>query len=321
VLYLARVDAGRFTSFGGTPLENATMDPKSMEIRLPSPAIEVWYQGRMPSATVVNKSAAIHSSTVYVGARFGASNRPSMVKLLFTVTCAASIVACSDTAIMPTSTPAVLRTIIVPEAMTGIRIRDRVQLQLIDVLTDGSRRAVAATWASNAPDNAAITELGLLTGVSPGSTVVTAKAASGSFSEGVNVVFDCAATFSGQIQVVACKRESGLGQDTCAVGLTNPAALAIAQDGDRISGTLTLYTAKASGNVIGVLLPSGVFELKGTITRPEDDATITILSCSTRVTDECANIEGVISVERSWTNIYGPQRYLEDYQLLHVSRP
>lgn len=210
--------------------------------------------------------------------------------------------------------------VVSPERTSAISLGDTLQLQAFEVFSDQSRRLSSATWSTDAPAVLAVSTAGALTGLHTGSAAITAKTTSLASTRRFDVVPSCRGSFAGDVQLLSCTRLSGLGRNTCFIGIIHPMALQFSQDADQIYGLMTMYQTKSTGNVTASIAVDGVTTLTGSVSQDEGQLTATIARSRLSSGETCSAFEGDFDLDTIFVNIVGPQRYLETYRILSLSR-
>jgi hypothetical protein len=111
--------------------------------------------------------------------------------------------------------------------------------------------------------------------VGPGSATIQARLSNELSAEAaINVVVpaagpstDYSGRWAGTFIIAECRRSVGAASNPCRFleGGTMPWELDVEQQGVKVSGTITLYTGRASGSVVGVIDGNGELFLSGTL--------------------------------------------------------
>lgn len=146
--------------------------------------------------------------------------------------------------------------------------------------TDGTMETVSPTWTSSDMAVATIDSGGRLSGLSHGSTTLTATHEGRNGTKTVQVVNNYAGTWTGTYIIRACDQSGvfieaewceGLG----GAGAILPIMLAFSQSGDdqrQMSGSITLGTG-ITGNITGSVRADGALVLEGSFTIEADGVT------------------------------------------------
>ena len=85
-----------------------------------------------------------------------------------------------------------------------------------------------------------------------------------------------------------------------------------------MSGTLTHYYGGATGPVGGSLTAAARLALNGVLS---GELTSRIVDWRTTADGlSCSHIDGDFDVEETFTNVYGPQRYITTYEIRQLTR-
>jgi hypothetical protein len=248
------------------------------------------------------------------------------VKALRLLVLALLLVACRDIT-EPTRISTQPETLAIAPAMKGLKLGSVEQLTTL-LFSGDSRRAVSASWSSDAPDVVAVSDDGRVRGVSVGRATIRATFRDLSAIEVVRVVPDYQGTWLGEYRVTACTRLRGDGSSYCrfilGVGLFIDTSLT--QDGPTLEGTISVYSNThvllESGPVEGSIDASGALVLTGTATtvEAEEPSSTTLSDWRTTLRDDGMQMTGRFVKNRHFRNFFGWQDSREECETTFTRR-
>lgn len=213
----------------------------------------------------------------------------------------------------------------------ALKLAETQALSAVVVSGDGSRRPVSATWSSDAPDVAAVSDDGRVRGISLGTTQIHAAFETMSAVNPLRIVSDYAGSWSGEYHFVGCTKVSGEGPDVCRLFLGNtgvklPLMVIVNQAGASVTGTLNLFTNNhkllEAGPIEGIVDMSNALTLSGhtrSVDRTEHSETV-IDNWRATLAADGNHLMGNFSLTQTFRNAWGVQKLIEQCELMNVTR-
>jgi hypothetical protein len=228
----------------------------------------------------------------------------------------------------PSSLPPQPDALSITPAIDALKLGSTQRLTAVVVSGDGTRRTVAASWSSDAPEVVAVSDDGRVRGLSLGKTTIHTKFESLSADKPVHVVPDYEGTWSGGYRITNCTWISGPGPSYCKglAGAVFPLRAVMTQSGDRLSGTLEFYTNThdpfEAGPVEGSIDDSGALVLSGTISSvvSEQPGETRLSDWNTTLIGDADRMAGRFVRYPHFRNFWGWQESREDCEIGKVTR-
>jgi hypothetical protein len=203
-------------------------------------------------------------------------------------------------------------------AMEALKLSSNVVLTAAIIAGDGTRRTVAASWSSDAPDVVSIQPDGRIFGVQLGRSTIRASYETLTASLSMRVVPDYGGNWNGEYRVAGCVRVGGGGPDPFCrftLGATFRLRTTLAQSGAILSGTLDLYdntgrVVVETGPVDGTVDETDALRLSGTLlgTDLSERDVDTLSDWNTALSSDSASMKGKFVRNWSFQNFWGPQQ-------------
>lgn len=196
----------------------------------------------------------------------------------------------------------------------------------------GGGETVVATWSSDAPSIATVSEDGRVTAIGLGRATIHVTYQTMSTGLAILVVPDFSGTWSGKYHVVGCARTSGEGPGICDEEIAGGGShwlmrVVLTQDAANVSGALDFYynTGRGiveTGPVNGSVDGSGALVLSGTsfTTDPSEPRQSSLAGWHTQLSLDGTAMIGGFERDRSFTNFWGPQKYKIQCELPGLTR-
>lgn len=213
-------------------------------------------------------------------------------------------------------------------AIEGVKLGSTQALTAILVSGNGTRRTVPASWSSDAPEVASVSDDGRVSGVRLGKATIRATFEALSALQPLRVVPDYQGAWSGEYRIANCTRVSGGGPSYCrfVVGAALPFRTVLTQSGSSVAGMFEFYSNTRvlleAGAVQGWMNDSDALILTG-ITRsvePIHTGETTVSDWNTMLTDEGDQMAGRFVKNRRFQNAWGPQVSKEDCEVVKLER-
>ena len=232
----------------------------------------------------------------------------------------AFVAACCQKATRPTALPPGPDLLVIAPPIEALKMGERETLSALLIRGDGSRTAVRASWASDAPQVVSVTADGEARGVGLGRATIRAVFETLTATRPLRVVPDFEGTWSGEYRVAGCTRLSGRGSDywRFVLGSSVPVRLLASQKAANVTGSLEFYSnlraLVEAGPVQGVVGDDGALQLSGTTNNvdPVHPSETVLEEWRTSLTQDRAGMVGRFVRNRTFVNAFGPQRVIQE---------
>jgi hypothetical protein len=255
-------------------------------------------------------------------------NNPATARSVLLATAALLAGACqSRTGLSPT--PNQPDTLTIRPAIESLKLGQEEALTAAVVSGSAAPRTVPASWSSDAPDVAAISEDGRLRGLHLGKATIRATFQTLSAVQPLRVVPDYGGTWEGRYRVPNCSRLSGAGSDYCRfmIGASFKVRAVLNQDHGRPSGLLEFYDNTGTvlgeaGSVDGSIDDSGALVLTGTVqsVMQEQPGETKVSEWRTTLAADGDRMVGRFARNPHFRNWFGWQESREDCEIVSVAR-
>jgi hypothetical protein len=231
---------------------------------------------------------------------------------------------------LPSSIPPAPDVLTIVPPVEGLKLGSTQMLTAVLVSGDRTRRTVPASWSSDAPEIATVSDDGRVRGISLGKATIRATFEALSALQQLRVVPDYEGAWSGKYCITNCTRLSGDGPSYCrfVVGCNSPVPLRITltQNGSSVAGALEFYDnvnhLLEAGAVDGWIDDAGALALTGTTrsVEPVHPSETTLSDWSTALTNDGSQMTGRFVRNLSFQNFWGPQKSREECKIVTLER-